>query len=239
MATRMETAIVFMRVAHRGVLFSDASPRAMIQPYLDRLPLVAILRGVTPDAVVSIGEALVDAGFAIIEVPLNSPDPLESIRRLTQRFSDEILIGAGTVTTPRQVDDIVRAGGRLVVMPHGDGDVVRAAKGAGLACIPGIATPTEAFAALANGADALKLFPAEMLTPAVLKSMRAVLPAETRLLPVGGISPGSMAAYVAAGAAGFGLGSALYRRGDDAGRVAANARDFVEAWRRLRSVPNP
>jgi 2-dehydro-3-deoxyphosphogalactonate aldolase len=233
MATRMETIAVSMRVAHRGRSVADIPPRAMIQHFLDRLPFVAILRGVTPDAVVSIGEALVDAGFVIIEVPLNSPEPLESIRRLRERFDNEILIGAGTVTTPRQVEGIVNAGGRLVVMPHGDGDVVRAAKGAGVACIPGVATPTEAFAALANGADALKLFPAEMLTPAVLKSMRAVLPAETPLLPVGGISPDSMAAYVAAGAAGFGLGSALYRRGDDAGRVSTNARDFVDAWRRL------
>jgi 2-dehydro-3-deoxyphosphogalactonate aldolase len=208
----------------------------MIQPYLDRLPLVAILRGVTPGEVISIGEALASAGFTVIEVPLNSPDPLESIQRLRERFGDELLIGAGTVTSPRQVDDVARSGGRLIVMPHGDGEVVRAAKGAGLACIPGIATPTEAFAALTNGADALKLFPAELLTPAVLRSMRAVLPAATRFLPVGGISPDSMAAYVAAGAAGFGLGSALYRRGDDVGRVSANARDFVDAWRRLRSV---
>jgi 2-dehydro-3-deoxyphosphogalactonate aldolase len=208
----------------------------MIQPYLDRLPLVAILRGVTPDEVLSIGDALAGAGFAIIEVPLNSSDPLESIRRLREHCGDEVLVGAGTVTSPRQVDDVARVGGQLIVMPHGDGEVVRAAKGAGLACIPGIATPTEAFAALANGADALKLFPAELLTPAVLRSMRAVLPATTRFLPVGGISPDSMAAYVAAGATGFGLGSALYRRGDDAGRVSANARDFVDAWRRIRSV---
>jgi len=208
----------------------------MIQPFLDRLPFVAILRGVTPDAVISIGEALASVGFAMIEVPLNSPDPFDSIRRLSERFGDDILIGAGTVTSPQQVNDVARAGGRLIVMPHGDGEIVRGAKAAGLACIPGIATPTEAFAALANGADALKLFPAELLTPAVLRSMRAVLPETTRLLPVGGISPDSMAAYVAAGAAGFGLGSALYRRGDDAGRVAANARDFVDAWRRLRSV---
>jgi 2-dehydro-3-deoxyphosphogalactonate aldolase len=208
----------------------------MIQPFLDRLPLVAILRGVTPDEVVAIGAVLANAGFAIIEVPLNSPDPLESIRRLHDRFGADLLIGAGTVTSVAQVDDVARSGGRLVVMPHSDGDVVRAAKKAGLVCIPGIATPTEAFAALANGADALKLFPAELLTPAVLRSMRAVLPSATRFLPVGGISPDGMAAYVAAGAAGFGLGSALYRRGDDAGRVAANARDFVDAWRRLRSV---
>ena len=195
-----------------------------------------IVSGVTPDEVLSIGEALASAGFVIIEVPLNSPDPLESIRRLSERFGADLLSGAGTVTSPRQVGDVARAGGRLIVMPHGDGEVVRAAKAAGLACIPGIATPTEAFAALANGADALKLFPAELLSPAVLRSMRAVLPSATRFLPVGGISPDGMAAYVAAGAAGFGLGSALYRRGDDAGRVAQNARDFVDAWRRLRNV---
>jgi 2-dehydro-3-deoxyphosphogalactonate aldolase len=182
-----------MRAAHRGRSISDLPPRAMIQHYLDRLPLVAILRGVTPDEVVSIGEALTTAGFVIIEVPLNSPDPLESIRRLSERFGDDILIGAGTVTSARQVDDVARSGGRLVVMPHGDGAVV-------------------------------------------LRSMRAVRPATTPILPVGGISPDSMAAYVAAGAAGFGLGSALYRRGDDASRVGANARDFVDAWHRLRNV---
>jgi 2-dehydro-3-deoxyphosphogalactonate aldolase len=208
----------------------------MIQPFLDRLPLVAILRGVTPNDVVAIGKALVDAGFVIIEVPLNSTDPFESIRRLQDRFGEDILIGAGTVTKVEQVAELRRTGGRLVVMPHGDVDVIQAAKAEGLLCIPGIATPTEAFAALANGADALKLFPAELLTPSVLRSMRAVLPAATPILPVGGITPDGMAAYVAAGAAGFGLGSALYRRGDDAERVSANARDFVAAWRRLRSV---
>jgi len=208
----------------------------MIEPFLDRLPLVAILRGVTPDEVVEVSCALVDAGFAIVEVPLNSPHPLESIARLHAKFGEEILIGAGTVMSPAQVKEIAAAGGRLIVMPHGDADVVRAAKGAGLACIPGIATPTEGFAALANGADALKLFPAELLTPAVLKSMRAVFPSTARFLPVGGITPDSMASYVAAGAAGFGLGGALYRRGDEPSRVAANARDFVAAWKRLRSV---
>jgi len=208
----------------------------MIEPFLDRLPLVAILRGVTPDEVVEVSCALVDAGFAIIEVPLNSPNPLESIERLHAKLGEEILIGAGTVIKPAQVKEIAAAGGRLIVMPHGDAEVVRAAKGAGLACIPGIATPTEGFAALANGADALKLFPAELLTPAVLKSMRAVFPSATRFLPVGGITPDAMASYVAAGAAGFGLGGALYRRGDDAPRVAANARDFVAAWKRIRSV---
>src|SRR3954464_9669023 len=149
----------------------------MIEPFLDRLPLVAILRGITPEDVVAVGDALVDAGFAIIEVPLNSPRPLESIERLHARLGEDVLIGAGTVTVPAQVQEVKAAGGRLIVMPHGDAQVVRAAKAAGLACIPGVATPTEGFAALADGADALKLFPAELLTPAVLKSMRAVFPA--------------------------------------------------------------
>jgi 2-dehydro-3-deoxyphosphogalactonate aldolase len=208
----------------------------MIEPYLDRLPLVAILRGVTPEEVMDVTGALVDEGFAFVEVPLNSPRPLESIERLRAKLGEEILVGAGTVMSPAQVKEVAAAGGRLIVMPHGDGEVVRAAKAAGLACIPGIATPTEGFAALANGADALKLFPAELLTPAVLKSMRAVFPAATRFFPVGGITPDAMASYVAAGAAGFGLGGALYRRGDAPSRVAANARDFVATWKRLRSV---
>jgi 2-dehydro-3-deoxyphosphogalactonate aldolase len=208
----------------------------MIQTYLDRLPLVAILRGVTPEEVLPIAESLTEAGFSIIEVPLNSPRPLESISRLHDRYADEILIGAGTVMTTAQVREVADAGGQLVVMPHADPDVIRAAKAAGMICIPGIATPTEGFAALANGADALKLFPAELLAPAVLKAMRSVFPSVTRFLPVGGITPDAMAGYVAAGANGFGLGSALYRRGDHVDRVAANARDFVSAWKRLRSV---
>ena len=204
-----------------------------LQPYLDRLPLVAILRGVTPEAVVAVGEALVGAGFAIVEVPLNSPQPLESLRRLRGALGTDVLVGAGTVTAAAQVREVADAGGRLIVMPHADPAVVRAAKDAGLACVPGVATPTEAFAALANGADALKLFPAELVTPTVLKAMRAVLPRGTRCLPVGGITPDTMAPYVAAGAAGFGLGSALYRPNDAADTVAANARAFVDAWQRL------
>jgi 2-dehydro-3-deoxyphosphogalactonate aldolase len=208
----------------------------MIEPFLDRLPLIAILRGVTPEEVVDVSSALVDEGFAIIEVPLNSPRPLESIERLHARFGHEILVGAGTVMSPAQVKEIATGGGRLIVMPHGDAEVVRAAKTASLVCIPGITTPTEGFAALANGADALKLFPAELLNPTVLKSMRTVFPTATRFFPVGGITPDAMASYVAAGAAGFGLGGALYRRGDPPSRVATNARDFVAAWKRLRSI---
>jgi len=201
--------------------------------YLDRLPLIAILRGVTPEAVVAIGRALADAAFAVVEVPLNSPRPLDSVARLADALGEDMLVGAGTVTTPDQARAVADAGGRLVVMPHSDGAVIRAAKDAGLLCVPGVATPTEAFAALAAGADALKLFPAELVTPPVLKAMRAVLPKSTRVLPVGGITPENMAPYVAAGASGFGLGSALYRPDDSAETVAANARAFVDAWRRI------
>jgi 2-dehydro-3-deoxyphosphogalactonate aldolase len=205
----------------------------MIQRYLDRLPLVAILRGITPEEIVPVGRALIDAGFAIIEVPLNSPRPFESIARLNEVVGYDTLVGAGTVMSVHQVRQVGDAGGRLIVMPHGDPLVVRAAKDAGMICTPGIATPSEGFAALANGADALKLFPAEMLSPAILRAMLAVFPPMTRVLPVGSITPESMSAYVAAGAAGFGLGSALYKPGDDAERVGAHARFFVDAWQRI------
>ncbi len=205
----------------------------MFRSYLARLPLVAILRGVTPDEVVPIGEALVAAGFAIVEVPLNSPEPIESIRRLAAALGPDILVGAGTVTAPGQVEQIAAAGGRLVVMPHSDPAVVRAAKAAGLACTPGVATPTEGYAALHNGADALKLFPAETMPPAVLKAWASVFPKGTAFLPVGGITPEAMAGYAAAGAAGFGLGSALYKPGFDAREIGTRAAAFVEAWRRI------
>lgn len=201
-----------------------------LDAYLDRMPLIAILRGVTPDDVVPIGRALAEAGFAVIEVPLNSPEPIESIRRLQDALGTSCLIGAGTVMTERQVTEVASAGARLIVMPHGDPTVVRAAKAAGLFCLPGVATPTEGFAALANGADGLKLFPAEQLSPAVVRSWRAVFPKTTRLMPVGGITPANLVAYVAAGAGGFGLGSALYRPGMDAAEAGTRARDFVEAW---------
>ncbi len=210
----------------------------MIQEYLDRLPLVAILRGVTPEEVDAIGTVLVDAGFSIIEVPLNSPRPIESIARLAAS-TQHTLIGAGTVMTTDQVREVAAAGGRLIVMPHSDVTIIRAAKSAAMACVPGIATPTEGFAALAAGVDALKLFPAELLTPAVLKAMRSVFPASTRMLPVGGITPSNMREYVVAGASGFGLGSALYKRGDSAEAVATKARSFVAAWRECSSTASP
>lgn len=195
------------------------------------LPLVAILRGVEPDEVIAIGRALIDVGFSAIEVPLNSPEPLRSIAALAEAFGQRALIGAGTVVDADEVRRVAGAGGRLIVMPHGDPAVIRAAKAAGLWCIPGVATPTEALRALAAGADALKLFPAEALPPPVVKAWRAVLPRAVRLLPVGGITPEVLAAYLAAGANGFGLGSALYRTGLGPDTVAHRAKTFVTAYR--------
>jgi len=196
------------------------------------LPLVAILRGVTPESAVEIGEVLIEAGFVAIEVPLNSPDPLDSIRRLAGAFGERALIGAGTVLSVGAVPQIAEAGGRLIVMPHADLDIVREAKRRGLLCVPGVATPTEAFAALEAGADALKLFPAEALPPAVIKAWRAVLPKDAWLLPVGGITPERMTSYLIAGANGFGLGSALFKAGMATRTVAKNAAAFAAAYSR-------
>jgi 2-dehydro-3-deoxyphosphogalactonate aldolase len=203
-----------------------------------RLPLVAILRGVQPDEAAGIGLALEHAGFALIEVPLNSPRPFDSIAALRRVLRPDTLVGAGTVTRVEDVQRLQQLGAGLVVMPHADVAVIRAAKAAGLLCVPGVATPTEAFAALAAGADALKLFPAELVTSAVMKAMRAVLPASVPLLPVGGITPASLAPWREAGASGFGLGSALYRPGLDAAAVAGHADKFVRAWRECLAV-NP
>ena len=180
---------------------------------ISECPLIAILRGITPAECEAVGTALVETGFRIIEVPLNSPEPLDSIRILADRFGAAALIGAGTVLSPAAVDDVAGAGGRLIVMPHSDPAVITAAKSQGLACLPGVATPTEAFAALAAGANALKLCPAEAIPPSAVKALRAVLPPGTRLLPVGSIGAHTMAAYLKAGAAGFGIGSTLYRPG--------------------------
>jgi len=202
----------------------------MLSSWLNPLPLVAILRGIAPDEAVSIGRVLAEAGFRVLEVPLNSPQPMESIRRLSQSLGDSVLVGAGTVMTLAQVDEVTAVGGRLIVMPHADTAVIRAAKAAGMICVPGVATPTEAFAALAAGADGLKLFPADQVTPAGLKAWRAVLPASVAVLPVGGIALGNMAAWLAAGAQGFGIGAALYAPGLAADEVASRARAFAQAW---------
>ncbi|KTF68579.1 2-dehydro-3-deoxy-6-phosphogalactonate aldolase [Sphingomonas sp. HT-1] len=194
-----------------------------------RCPLIAILRGVTPDEVEDIGDELVAAGFTLIEVPMNSPDPLESVARLAKRFAGRAVIGAGTVLKVEQVQAVADAGGTMIISPNANLEVIRASAAADLVSLPGIATPSEAFAALDAGATALKLFPAEAASPTVLKAMRAVLPKDARVLPVGGIAPDNMGPWTAAGAAGFGLGSALYKVGLSAGQVGANARAFVAA----------
>lgn len=198
------------------------------------LPLIAILRGLRPEDAETVGSTLVEAGFRIIEVPLNSPEPFRSIEILSRTLPKEVLVGAGTVLEPQDVDGVRDVGGRLIVMPHGDTGVIRRAKDHGMVCTPGVATPTEAFAALKAGADAIKLFPAESLPPAVLKAWRAVLPNGTLVLPVGGIRPETMRSYVDAGADGFGLGSALFAPQLPTEQIARNARSFVEAWGALR-----
>ena len=194
-----------------------------------RCPLIAILRGVTPNEVVAVGEALFDAGFRLIEVPLNSPDPLDSIARLAKAFAGRAVIGAGTVLREADVAAVRAAGGTMIVSPNTNVEVIAATASAGLVSLPGFATPSEAFAALDAGATALKLFPAEGASPAVLKAMRAVLPRGVRVLPVGGITPDNLAPWLQAGAAGFGLGSALYAPGLAATEVAARARKFIAA----------
>lgn len=195
-----------------------------------RCPLVAILRGVRPDEVEPIGDALVAAGFTLIEVPMNSPDPLDSIGRLARRLEGQALVGAGTVLTPDQVRAVQQVGGRLIISPNSDLSVIAQSAQAGLVSMPGYFTPTEAFAAVQAGASALKLFPAEAATPAVLKAQRAVLPRDLPILVVGGINPDNMAPWVAAGANGFGLGSALYKPGATAAQVSEAAQAFLNGW---------
>lgn len=198
--------------------------------HFQTLPLVAILRGLTPQEAPAIGEALTGAGFGLIEVPLNSPQPLDSISQLASSHP-QALVGAGTVLTPQQVREVHAAGGELIVSPNFDADVVREAVRLGMVCLPGIATPTEAFGALQAGAHGLKLFPAEAGSPAVVKAMLAVLPAGTLMVPVGGITPQNMGPWLAAGAHGFGLGSALYKPGKNAAAVRADASTFAAAVR--------
>jgi 2-dehydro-3-deoxyphosphogalactonate aldolase len=210
-----------------------------LQEHLADLPLVAILRGIEPDHVVAVGRALIEAGFRALEVPLNSPAPLQSIAALAETCGEEALIGAGTVLDPAAVGRIAEVGGRLIVLPHADAAVIQAARAADLCCMPGVATPTEALGALAAGADALKMFPAEALPPQVVKAWRAVLPKEAWLLPVGGITPEVMAGYLAAGANGFGLGSALYRPGLQPDAVARRAAAFAAAYREFMTSAAP
>jgi len=204
-----------------------------LRDYLTPLPYCAVLRGIGPDEIPAVADELVAEGFRILEVPLNSPRPFESIRLLAQRCGAEVLVGAGTVLA---VDDVARvreAGGNVIVMPHADLAVVREAKRLGMVCMPGVATPTEAFAALAAGADGLKMFPAESLPPAALKAWRAVLPRGTIVLAVGGMKPDTLAPYWNAGADGFGTGSNLYAPGADPAAVRAAAAAYAAAFRAL------
>jgi 2-dehydro-3-deoxyphosphogalactonate aldolase len=212
---------------------TDASLSARLDAAFTTLPLVAILRGLTPAEAEATARTLYDRGFRLIEVPLNSPQPFDSIAAIRKLLPSDALVGAGTVMTVEQVSQLAGLGAELVVMPHADTEIISAAKAQGMVSLPGVTTPTEAFLALKAGADALKLFPAELIGPRVVKAMRAVLPPDVRLLPVGGITPGTMKPYLEAGVAGFGLGSALYTPGMPLEQIAEHADQFVAAWRTL------
>lgn len=205
------------------------TPQDKFSRAMAALPLVAILRGLPPEEAANVGRSLNGGGFRIIEVPLNSPRPLQSIATLAAQFPD-VLVGAGTVLSVKDVADVKAAGGELIVSPNFNPAVVREAVRLGMVCLPGVLTASEAFAALDAGAAGLKLFPAEMIPPAAVKALRAVITDDVSLLPVGGISTQNMGAYRAAGASGFGIGSALYRPGLDAAQVGANAFAFAAAW---------
>ena len=206
-----------------------------LRSYLRPLPLIAVLRGITPAEIDAVGAALIDNGFRILEVPLNSPEPFDSIARLERRFGERCLTGAGTVIKVTDVAKVAAAGGKLIVMPHGDVEIVREAKRLGMLCVPGVATPTEAFAALDAGADGLKMFPAEQLSPAALKAWRAVLPKNALVFPVGGIRPDNMTAYWEVGADGFGTGSNLYTPGASADAVRGAAARYAAGFAALNA----
>ena len=203
------------------------SATELFHRYFDQCPLVAIIRGVTPDEAGAIGQAVYDAGIRIIEVPLNSPEPIESIRRLAARFGDSMLVGGGTVLEPDSVSEIEAVGGRLIVAPNTNVEVIEATAAAGLVSCPGYFTPSDAFDAIEAGATALKLFPAEGASPAVLKAQRAVIPTTVPILVVGGVRPDTMQAWLDAGADGFGLGGGLYQPGQSAATTADRARAYV------------
>jgi 2-dehydro-3-deoxyphosphogalactonate aldolase len=207
------------------------SAHDLLSRYVGECPLIAILRGVKAAEAEAIAAAVFEAGIRIIEVPLNSPDPLKSIERLSAKFGDQALVGGGTVFTPANVEDIQSAGGRLIVSPNTNAGVIRAAAGAGLVSCPGYFTPTEAFTALDAGATALKLFPAEAASPAVLKAQRAVIPGDVPIIVVGGIKADGMQPWVEAGASGFGLGSGLYKPGQSADETLDKARAYVAGLR--------
>jgi 2-dehydro-3-deoxyphosphogalactonate aldolase len=206
--------------------------RELFDGYFGQCPLIAIIRGVTPGEAVEIGHALFEGGIRIVEVPLNSPDPLASISAIADSLGDQALVGAGTVLTPEDVRRVHDSGGRIVVSPNMNPAVIRATVEAGMVSSPGIFTPSEAFAALEAGAHTLKLFPAEAASPKVMKSMRAVLPKEVPFLVVGGVTPESVPGWMDAGADGFGLGGGLYKPGQSPQETVQKARAYVEAVRR-------
>jgi len=208
-------------------------PDPRLTAALARCPLIAILRGIRPDEVVAIADVLVEEGFALIEVPLNSPDPYASIAALAGRYPAPVLTGAGTVLSVAQAEQVRTAGGDLVISPNTDPAIIAAAAAAGGIALPGFFTPSEAFAAIASGASGLKLFPAEAASPAVLKAQRAVLPRDLPVFVVGGIQPEAMAAWLEAGAQGFGIGSSLYAPGKLPEEVRASARSFIQTWRAI------
>jgi 2-dehydro-3-deoxyphosphogalactonate aldolase len=208
------------------------NPKELFQRYLSECPLIAIIRGVRPDEAEAIGDAIYEGGIRIIEVPLNSPDPLRSIELLATRFGDRMLVGAGTVLRKEQVDEVKSAGGRIVVSPDTNTEVIAATAAAGLVSSPGYFTPSEAFAAIRAGAHSLKLFPAEGASPKVLQGQLAVIPKDVPVLAVGGISSENMGPWLDAGAAGFGLGSGLYKPGQSAADTLAKARAYVVGVKR-------
>lgn len=205
------------------------------QDALDNLPLVAILRGLKPSEAVAVGEKLVEAGFKVLEVPLNSPDPFESIALLSKAMGDRAIVGAGTVLTVADVDRLKEAGGDICISPNTNPDVIRRAKHHGMISFPAFFTATEAFSAVEAGADALKLFPAELAGPKGLKALKAVLPKNLPVFPVGGVEPGNMTDYLQVGAHGFGIGSSVYKPGDTPDTVYAKAKAFTDAWAALKN----
>jgi 2-dehydro-3-deoxyphosphogalactonate aldolase len=207
------------------------NPSEELRRWLAECPLIAILRGVTPAEAEAVGEAVFEAGIRIVEVPLNSPEPLASIERLARYFGDRALVGAGTVLEPDEVARVGGVGGRLIVSPSTFPPVVAATAAAGLLSLPGFFTPSEAFEALRAGAHGLKLFPAEAASPAMVRAQRAVLPAGVPLVVVGGVAPDNMAPWLEAGADGFGLGSGLYKPGQSAEATAARTRLYVQGLR--------
>ena len=200
-----------------------------------RCPLVAILRGIKPSEAEAVGEALAESGFTLIEVPLNSPDPLLSIERLAKRLGDAAVVGAGTVLSAEQVADVASAGGRIIVSPNTDVSVIAKTASLGFVSLPGCYTPTEAFAALSAGAHALKFFPADAIGPIAIKGLKAVLPRETRCLAVGGVTPHTLSMWLEAGVDGFGLGSALYKAGDSPEMVKSAAAGFLKALKAAKN----